>query len=92
MVIGGFTDPEGSRQGFGALLLGVYEPDGRLAYSGKVGTGFSDAIARGIEPVAGRARAKDEPLPQSAEGRGSAPRPLGAADAGRRGVVRRMDR
>ncbi|HEX3633469.1 MAG TPA: DNA ligase D [Casimicrobiaceae bacterium] len=43
MVIGGFTDPEGSRQGFGALLLGVNEPDGRLAYAGKVGTGFSDA-------------------------------------------------
>jgi bifunctional non-homologous end joining protein LigD len=43
MVIGGFTDPEGSRHGFGALLLGVYEPDGRLAYSGKVGTGFNDA-------------------------------------------------
>ena len=46
MVIGGFTDPEGSREGFGALLLGVYEPDGRLSYSGKVGTGFTDGIAR----------------------------------------------
>jgi len=43
MVIGGFTDPEGSRDGFGALLLGVYEPDGRLTYSGKVGTGFTAA-------------------------------------------------
>jgi bifunctional non-homologous end joining protein LigD len=39
-VIGGFTDPKGSRTGFGALLLGYYEPDGRLAYAGKVGTGF----------------------------------------------------
>src|SRR5205085_59501 len=36
-------DPEGSRKGFGALLLGVYEPDGKLRYSGKVGTGFNDA-------------------------------------------------
>ncbi len=43
MVIGGFTDPEGSREGFGALLLGVYGPDGRLTYSGKVGTGFTAA-------------------------------------------------
>ena len=42
MVIGGFTDPQGSRRGFGALLLGVYEPDGSLRYSGKVGTGFDD--------------------------------------------------
>jgi bifunctional non-homologous end joining protein LigD len=39
-VIGGFTDPKGSRQGFGALLLGYYDPDGRLSYAGKVGTGF----------------------------------------------------
>jgi bifunctional non-homologous end joining protein LigD len=42
MVIGGFTDPQGSRKGFGALLLGVYR-DGKLHYSGKVGTGFNDA-------------------------------------------------
>jgi bifunctional non-homologous end joining protein LigD len=39
-VIGGFTDPGGSRTGFGALLLGVYEPDGEFRYVGKVGTGF----------------------------------------------------
>src|ERR1700694_6020998 len=44
MVIGGFTDPQGSRSGFGALLLGVHEPDGKLRYSGKVGTGFNDQI------------------------------------------------
>lgn len=42
MVIGGFTNPQGSRKGLGALLLGVYEPDGGLRYSGKVGTGFDD--------------------------------------------------
>ena len=40
MVLGGFTDPEGSRTGFGALLMGVYE-DGELRYSGRVGTGFN---------------------------------------------------
>jgi bifunctional non-homologous end joining protein LigD len=43
MVIGGFTDPQGSRAGFGALLLGVYE-EGKLRYAGKVGTGFDDAL------------------------------------------------
>ena len=42
MVIGGFTDPGGSRRGFGALLLGVYD-GGKLLYSGRVGTGFDDA-------------------------------------------------
>jgi bifunctional non-homologous end joining protein LigD len=40
-VIGGYTDPQGSRTGFGALLLGVHA-DGGLRYSGRVGTGFDD--------------------------------------------------
>jgi bifunctional non-homologous end joining protein LigD len=40
-VVGGYTDPQGSRTGFGALLLGYYDPDGRLVYAGKVGTGFT---------------------------------------------------
>lgn len=44
LVIGGYTDPEGSRTGFGALLLGVYEKDGKLRYCGKVGTGFNDKV------------------------------------------------
>jgi bifunctional non-homologous end joining protein LigD len=42
-VIGGYTDPKGSRTGFGALLLGYYRSDGGLAYAGKVGTGFDEA-------------------------------------------------
>ena len=43
MVIAGFTEPEGSRTGIGALLLGVYEGE-RLVYAGKVGTGFTQAM------------------------------------------------
>jgi bifunctional non-homologous end joining protein LigD len=39
-VIGGFTDPQRSRVGLGALLVGYYEDD-RLAYAGKVGTGYT---------------------------------------------------
>jgi bifunctional non-homologous end joining protein LigD len=39
-VIGGYTDPQGSRTGFGALLLGYHASDGKLSYAGKVGTGF----------------------------------------------------
>src|SRR5580698_1029113 len=42
-VIGGYTDPQRSRQGLGALLVGYYDADGRLAYAGKVGTGFTQA-------------------------------------------------
>ena len=40
-IIVGFTDPEGSREGFGALLLGYYDPQGTLRYAGRVGSGFS---------------------------------------------------
>ncbi|RIL00893.1 MAG: DNA ligase D [Proteobacteria bacterium] len=38
----GFTDPAGSRVGFGALLLGAKDAEGRLRYCGRVGTGFDD--------------------------------------------------
>lgn len=40
LVIGGWTDPTGSRVGFGALLMGYHDDRGRLRYAGKVGTGF----------------------------------------------------
>jgi bifunctional non-homologous end joining protein LigD len=46
-VIAGYTDPRGSRAGFGALLLGVYE-GGDLVHVGKVGTGFDDALLRSL--------------------------------------------
>ncbi|MEU6641281.1 non-homologous end-joining DNA ligase [Saccharomonospora sp. NPDC046836] len=46
-VVGGFTDPAGSRTGFGALLVGYYS--GRtLRYAGKVGTGYNDAMLRDL--------------------------------------------
>lgn len=38
-VVGGWTEPKGSRSGFGALLIGYYDAD-TLVYAGKVGTGF----------------------------------------------------
>jgi bifunctional non-homologous end joining protein LigD len=47
-VIGGFTDPRGSRTGFGALLLGYYDADGQLVYAGKVGTGFNEKLLRSL--------------------------------------------
>jgi bifunctional non-homologous end joining protein LigD len=39
-VIGGYTDPEGSREYFGALVLGLYDRQGRLIHVGQAGTGF----------------------------------------------------
>ena len=42
-AIGGFTQPQGSRDYFGALVLGVYE-DGKLRWAGNVGTGFDQKL------------------------------------------------
>jgi bifunctional non-homologous end joining protein LigD len=55
-VIGGYTDPQGSRGHFGALHLGVYggPPESpRLVYVSKVGTGFDEAT---LETIMGRLR------------------------------------
>jgi bifunctional non-homologous end joining protein LigD len=46
-VIGGYTDPGGSRRHFGALLVGVYEGK-QLVFSGKVGAGFNDALLQSL--------------------------------------------
>ncbi len=43
MVIGGYTNPGGSRQHFGALLVGYYAGD-KFNFAGKVGTGFDEAL------------------------------------------------
>jgi bifunctional non-homologous end joining protein LigD len=47
LVIGGFTAPRGSREEFGALLVGHYA-DGALRYAGKVGTGFDRAALKDL--------------------------------------------
>ena len=48
-VIVGYTDPKGSREAFGALLLALHDPDsGELRYAGKVGTGFSNTTLNNI--------------------------------------------
>ncbi len=44
-VIGGYTDPRGGREEFGALLVGYYD-HGALRYAGKVGTGYTDETLR----------------------------------------------
>jgi len=48
IVIGGYTEPAGTRVGLGALLGGVHE-GGRLVYAGKIGTGFSDRTLRDLK-------------------------------------------
>jgi bifunctional non-homologous end joining protein LigD len=48
-VIGGYTEPTGSRAAFGALLLGVHDGKGKLQYAGRVGTGFDAALLRSVK-------------------------------------------
>lgn len=43
LVVGGFTDPQGTRVGLGALLVGFYE-GGDLVFAGKIGTGFDTKL------------------------------------------------
>ena len=43
LVVGGWTEPQRSRTGFGALLVGYYA-EGGLRYAGKVGTGFDHRV------------------------------------------------
>ena len=73
-VVVGFTDPEGSRTGFGALLLGVHDGQGKLVFAGKVGTGFNDQLLRDLRKRLGKIERKTPAFanpPRGAEARRS---------------------
>lgn len=63
MVIGGFTDPRGSRKGFGALLIGYYE-NKKLQYAGKVGTGYTDEFLEKLRAKMDRLETDENPFEQ----------------------------
>jgi bifunctional non-homologous end joining protein LigD len=65
LVVGGYTDPAGSRTDFGALLVGYYE-DGELRYAGKVGTGYD---AQTLRDLGGRLRELETAEPPFADAR-----------------------
>ena len=48
LVIGGFTEPSGSRKGLGALLVGYHDDSDGLRYAGKVGTGYDDETLQSL--------------------------------------------
>jgi len=72
-VIGGFTEPSGSRTGLGALLVGVHDEAGKLFYSGRVGTGFTQQslqdLRSRLEPLQRKSPPFSNP-PQGTEIRG----------------------
>jgi bifunctional non-homologous end joining protein LigD len=60
-VIGGWTDPAGTRIGLGALLIGYYD-HGVLRYAGKVGTGYSQAVLRDLRSKLDRLEQPEPPF------------------------------
>jgi len=65
-VIGGYTDPQGSRTGIGSLLLGYYDADGVLRYAGNCGSGFNGASLRHLRAVLEAIETDKSPFPPRA--------------------------
>jgi DNA ligase D-like protein (predicted ligase) len=60
-VVCGWTEPKGSRTGFGALLVGYYDGTG-LVYAGKVGTGFDNALLSRLSGQLARLQIDSSPI------------------------------
>ena len=67
-VVVGWSEPEGRRPYLGALLLGYYDPGGRLIYAGRVGSGIDNAelgrLWRRLQPLAAATMPLDAPPPR----------------------------
>ncbi|HXZ32148.1 MAG TPA: non-homologous end-joining DNA ligase [Terriglobales bacterium] len=61
-VIGGYTDPEGSRQYFGALVLGLFDDKGQLIHVGQVGTGFDQTTLQHVWQALQKLNSKQSPF------------------------------
>ena len=61
-VIGGWTEPRGSREVLGALLVGYFDDAGALQYAGKVGTGYDRATLRTLAPALVRRARRTSPF------------------------------
>ena len=61
-VVGGYTDPEGSRQYFGSIVLGLYDKKGRLIHVGQAGTGFNQAMLKEIWEILKPLESKRSPF------------------------------
>jgi bifunctional non-homologous end joining protein LigD len=69
-VIVGYTSPQGSRSGFGALLLAVHEQLGKadLRYAGRVGTGFNESRLQEIYSKMAKLARTSSPLAHKLSG------------------------
>lgn len=63
-VIAGYTDPRGSRENFGSLVLGLYDDRGRLVHVGNAGTGFNERTHAALWKQLKSRRTADDPFGQ----------------------------
>ncbi len=68
-VVGGYTDPEGSREHFGAIVLGLYDKKKRLIHVGQAGTGFDQAKLRELAKLFNKLETDKNPFYGSVEAR-----------------------
>ncbi|HEY3974430.1 MAG TPA: non-homologous end-joining DNA ligase [Candidatus Sulfotelmatobacter sp.] len=61
-VIGGYTEPEGSRAHFGSIVLGLYDKQGRLIHVGQAGSGFNQKSLAEISAVLKKLETKKNPF------------------------------
>jgi len=61
-VIGGYTEPEGSRAHFGSIVLGLYDKKGRLIHVGQAGSGFDQKSLGEISKVLKKLETKKNPF------------------------------
>jgi bifunctional non-homologous end joining protein LigD len=66
-VVGGYTDPEGSREYFGSIVLGLYDTKGDLIHVGQAGTGFDQAMLKEVWQALKKLETKRSPFPQGVE-------------------------
>jgi bifunctional non-homologous end joining protein LigD len=66
-VVGGYTDPEGSRQYFGSIVLGLYDKRGKLIHIGQAGTGFDQMMLKQVGQELKKLETSRSPFPNGVE-------------------------
>ena len=89
-MIGGYTEPEGSRAHFGSIVLGLYDKQGRLIHVGQAGSGFDQKSLDEIWKLLKKRETKKNPFYGEVEALRKVY--LGQAGAGSRNRIRGVDR
>jgi len=66
-VIGGYTDPRGSREHFGSIVLGLYDEKERLLHVGQAGSGFTEKTHEDMWRLLQKLKADKNPFANKVE-------------------------